>query len=287
MMRTMLVAAALAVASPAALANADHYIFGDEGVGFFVGLDGRPTVIGGAYNGLTNPNYNRISLLFDHSASSSPHYHGIGVYSYSGSAPLPVATDTNANNQIPESYTLLPPIALHPGAGIFSGALRSMADDGSDYSFLGMKSTQSLAGFTEGTTGFDLFNSSNGRYTGSLGAVEVGLQLISYTVGLRVGTESDVNVFDSGDTISLGNGDAIDFKPVFSVLAGAPMGTYTAGFRLVSMTDGTGIMDGGRFYINLAPVPEPGTYALMGLGLLAVGFAIHGNSRRARGMVAT
>lgn len=286
MMRTMLVAAAFAVASPAALANADHYIFGDEGVGFFVGLDGRPTVIGGTYDGRANPNYNRITWLFDHSASSSPHYHGIGAYSHTGPGALPVATDTNANNQIPETYTLLPPISLHPGTGIYSGAWRSVSNDGSEYSFLGMKSTQSLAGFAEGTKGFDLFNSSSGRYTGSLGATEVGLQLISFTEGLRVGTETDVNLFDNGDTISLGNGDAIDFKPVFSVLAGSPMGTYTAGFRFVSLTDDSTIMDSGRFYINFAPVPEPGTYALMGLGLLAVGFAIRGNSRRARSIVA-
>jgi hypothetical protein len=274
MFRRALLLVVLAGVAPAASANADHYIFGDEGVGFFIGIDNRATTVGGIYDGKPNPNYNRLTWLLDHSASSSPHYHGIGTYSYTGPAGLPVVVDTNTNNAIPESFTLLPPIALHPGSGIYAGALRTVSDDGSLYSFLGSKSTASLAGFDEGTPGFDLYHSSSDRYTGSLAGIEVGLQLISYTYGLRVGNESVVNLFGAGDTISLGNGDAIDFKPVFSVLAGAPGGTYTAGFRLVNLTDGSSIMDSGRFYVNFAPVPEPETYALLGLGLMAVGFAV-------------
>lgn len=274
MFRKALLWVVLAGVAPAASANADHYIFGDEGVGFFIGIDNRATMVSGIYGGKPNPNYNRLTWLFDHSASSSPHYHGIGAYSYSGPAELPVAGDTNSNNVIPESYTLLPPIALHPGSGIYAGALRSVSDDGSLYSFLGSKSTASLAGFEEGTVAFDLYHSSSDRYADSLAGIEVGLQLISYTYGLRVGTESVVNLFSAGDTISLGDGDSIDFKPVFSVLAGAPGGMYTAGFRLVNLTDGSAIMDSGRFYVNFAPVPEPATYALLALGLMAVGFAV-------------
>lgn len=282
MLRRVILAVALTAAVPSAFANADHYIFGSEGVGFFIGIDGRQTIAGGDYDGKPNPNYNRLTWLFDHSASSSPHYHGIGTYSYVGPAGLPVSIDTNANNAIPESYTLLPPIGLHPGTGMYAGALRSVSDDGSLYSFLGSKSTASLAGFAEGTVGFDLYNSSSGRYTDSLAGIEVGLQLISHTYGLRVGTETDVNVFDGGDIVSLGGGDSIDFKPVFSVLAGAPSGIYTAGFRLVNLTDGSSIMDSGRFYVNFAPVPEPETYALVALGLLAVGFAVR-RGRRGNG----
>jgi len=282
MMRNLLIAMAFAVAAPLAHSNADHYIYGAEGSGLFVGLDSRPTTVGGVYDGLPNPNYNRITWLFDHSASSSPHYHGIGAYSYFGPADLPVSTDTNTNNIIPEGYALLPPLGLHPGSGSYAGALRTVSDDGSLYSFLGMNSTNRLTSFAEGTTGFDLFHSSSDRYTGSLGNIEVGLQLISHTVGLRVGTETDVNIFDSGDTISLGNGNAIDFKPVFSVESGAAAGTYTAGFRLVNLTENSTIQGSGRFYVSLTPVPEPETYALMGLGLLGVGFAARRKARDAR-----
>ena len=38
----------------------------EEGIGFYIGLDTRLVNVGGTYNGLDNPNGNRITLLLEH-----------------------------------------------------------------------------------------------------------------------------------------------------------------------------------------------------------------------------
>ena len=238
----------------------------DEGIGFYIGLDTRLVNVGGTYNGLDNPNGNRITLLLEH----VDHYHGIGTYSLTGPAGLPTVVDTNSNNQIPEVSSGEEPLPLSSGAGLYAGTLRSAVGD-SEYSYLGMASTASLDGFPVASPEYVLYNSSAGRWAGSLAGVEVGLQLVSLTPGLNVGTDTDTNIFDGGDVYSLGDGAGIEFKPVFWVASDAPGGTYTAGFRLINLTDGSDVTDSGRFYINFAPVPEPETYALFGLGLLLLG----------------
>jgi hypothetical protein len=259
-----LCAAALLVAT-----SAHAELRRDEGIGFYIGVDTRVTNVGGIYNGTPNPNRGRLTLLLEH----VDHYHGIGSYSLTGPASLATVVDTNTNNQIPETFSGEDPLPLTPGTGLYAGALRSMVGS-SEYSYLGMGSTHSLTGFGPNDPMTVLYQSSGGRWTGSLTGVEVGLQLISYTVGLKVGTETDTDIFDSGDIYSLGDGTMIDFKPVFWVDDGATMGTYTAEFRLVNLSDGSDVMDSGRFYFNFAPVPEPGTYAMFGVGILMMGAAL-------------
>jgi hypothetical protein len=57
------------------------------------------------------------------------------------------------------------------------------------------------------------------------------------------------------------------------------MATYTAGFRLVDLSNNAEVMDSGRFYINFAPVPEPETYAMFGVGLVMMGAALRRRRR--------
>jgi hypothetical protein len=258
-----LVALALLLAPPAL---ADEGVRHDEGIGFYVGIDGRTTLTG-TYSGLPNPNLGRLTLLFDH----GDHFHGIGTYSLAGPAPHPNVVPTNSNNRIPEIYTGEAPLSLAPGGGLYDGRYRSMVND-SEYSFLGMASIQSLAGFGAGTPESTLFNSSGGRWNQPLDGVWVGLELLSATPGLHVGTESVLNLFSASNTVLLGAGNSFEFKPVYWVDGLAAAGTYSATFRLVDVMAGSLVGPSGTFSFDfqVTPVPEPGTYGMMLAGLLAM-----------------
>lgn len=251
----------------------------DEGIGFYIGLDGRMTIPSGGYAGLPEANAGRLTLLLDH----GDHFHGIGTYSYAGPAPHPAARDTNANNRIPEISSGEPGLSLSAGSGIYSGRLRSSVGD-SEYSYLGMASLQSLSGFAPGSDETILFNSSGGRWNGSLAGVTVGLKLLSASAGLTIGTESLTNLFSVSDTILLGAGSAWTFKPVYSIANGAAPGTYSAEFQLVNLNPLSNIGDSGRFYFDFAvaaaPVPEPEAYAMMLCGLGLIGLGLHRRARK-------
>lgn len=92
--------------------------------------------------------------------------------------------------------------------------------------------------------------------------------------GSRIGTETDIGIFESGDIHSLGSGDAIEFHPVFWVDAAVPKANQVAGFRFVDLGNGSEVMDSGRFHFVFAPVPEPETDALFGIGILLSGIAV-------------
>lgn len=260
-------------------AHAQAGVRHDEGIGFYIGVDGRTTIPSGGYAGLPEANAGRLTLLFDH----GDHFHGIGTYSYAGPAPHPAVRDTNANNRIPEVSSGEPGLSLSAGSGIYSGRLRSSVGD-SEYSYLGMASLQSLSGFAPGSDETILFNSSGGRWNGSLAGVTVGLKLLSASAGLTIGTESLTNLFSVSDTILLGAGNAWTFKPVYSIADGVAPGTYSAEFQLVNLNPLSNIGDSGRFYFDFAvaaaPVPEPEAYAMMlcGLGLIALG--VHRRARK-------
>jgi len=257
----------------------------DEGIGFYVGVDGRTTVPSGGYAGLPEANAARLTLLFDH----GDHFHGIGTYSYAGPAPHPALVDTNTNNRIPETFSGESPLSLTIGSGLYAGRLRSSVGV-SEYSFLGMASIQTLAGFASGSAEDILFNSGGGRWAGSLADVSVGLKLVSATPGLTVGTESVANLFSASDTILLGAGNTFEFKPVYSVDGTAATGMYSAEFQLVNLNPLSDIEDSGRFYFDFAvataPVPEPQTYAMMLCGLGMLGWSLRRQARKQKAKLA-
>lgn len=112
-MRLPLVFASLTSLAILASFNVSASVRHDEGIGFYVGLDGLATVASGTYAGLSNPNADRLTLLFDH----GNHFHGIGAYSYTGSAMVPDVLSTNANNRIPEVSSRENPLPLAARAG--------------------------------------------------------------------------------------------------------------------------------------------------------------------------
>lgn len=252
-----------------------------EGIGFYVGIDGRVTVPTGSFAGLAEANAGRLTLLLDY---GSNHFHAIGTYSYTGPAPHPGVRDTNRNNRIPEISSNEAPVPLTAGSSLYDGKLRSNVGF-SEYSNLGVTSIQTLAGFGAGSPENILLNSSGGRWASSLSGVTVGLKLLSATAGLSVGTESVSNLFSSSDTILLGHGNTFEFKPVYWVEGSAASGTYSAEFQLVNLNPLSPYEDSGRFYFDFsvatAPVPEPGAYAMMLCGLGMLGLAMRRRARKA------
>lgn len=260
--------AALALVTGAA-AHADF-------LNYYIGRDQRTTIPSGTYAGLPNPNFNRLTFLYAHTYVDNPannHYHGIGVYSYSGPSDEPVVVPTSGGNRIPEVYTQLPPLVLVPGTGPFEGLLVSgnttYSTSEQVYGNLQTASVQALAGYEAGTPQAILFHSTGGRWSGTLTGSDVELELVSKSGGLQIGTEAQPNLLNlPGDRISLGSGNEIDFTPLFWVSGDAPLGDYSAAFKLV---DTAGVLgDSGIFNIDFRVIPEPSAVLLLTLGIAAL-----------------
>lgn len=237
-----------------------------ELVGYYVGRDGRATFPTGTYAGLANPNFGRLTLLYNH----GDHFHGMGTYSYTGPAGSPTTLDTSTNNRLPEVSSLQPPLPLSPGAGPLYGDKLVSQHSALEYSDLTLNSMDALAGGDPGSEAAILFNSSGGRWNGSMAGSQVGLQLVSITPGLSVGSPDTLNLFENGNTYDLGSGSSLDLSLVFWTAANAAPGKYSAEFRLIDVGSG-GAGDSGRFFIDVAPVPVPAAVWLFGSALGAIG----------------
>lgn len=248
---------------------------------FYVGVDGLETIASGTYLGLPNPNHGRLTFLYNH----GNHYHGIGAFSHTGDnlGELTTVLDTNANNRVPETYTLQEPLKLILGEGTYAGKLVSAAMDGVVYSDLEMRNVHSLDGNPDDTEG--LFQSSNGRWSGDLwndnGHAHIHIELLSATPGLNVGTPNNPLAFQFGDA-HLGDGNEMfSFTPVLWVNEDAAPGTYSAEFRLVDLNGE--FEPSGRFYIDAQVVPEPSSVLLAALGAIAACGVVRHKRRQAVG----
>ncbi|MEH2191634.1 MAG: all3515 family Zur-repressed PEP-CTERM protein [Nostoc sp.] len=275
---SFLVVAPLVVSTAIAPALADDTHNHSDETSFYIGLDSLEVLSTGTYAGLENPNYNRLTFLYAHRNEDQPessHFHGIGAYSYSGSLDNPSINPTNTNNRIPESYSAQPPLTLLPGTGFYSGRLISTATD-KEYSNLTIETLASLETSKELDNQY-LFNSSNGRWQSSLEGANIGLQLASISSGLNIGNSAGVDIVKSvGDIYTIGSGDNFSFSPTFWTDATAPLGTYSASFKLVDLGNGTNpipFKDSGTFNFDfeVKAVPESSTIPALGIvGLLAL-----------------
>lgn len=233
---------------------------------YYVGIDGLPTITTGSYAGLPNPNHNRLTFLFNH----GDHYHGIGTYSYTGPASSPTVGDTNTNNRIPEISSAQPPLPLFPGEGSNAGRWISQPVDGLEYSETNAWGpTDLLQGFDPGSEEHTLFNSSGGRWTGSLAGRSLALEAVGLTPGLQVMDHTGTTILDSpGDIHPLGEGSTFLFQPTFFTTENA-LSLYTGSFRLVDLNNAT--RNSGVFHLDFTPVPVPAAAWLMlsGLGAMA------------------
>ncbi len=247
-------------------------------VDYYIGVDTRPNVIGGTYDGLANPNNGRLSFLFAHTFPETPannHYHGIGVHAHtgpnlgSGTAVAPQGT----NFQLPETFQNFAPMAMTMTAsGLYNGRLSLQADPAVPYSDLHFQASPMLAGFAAGTPEQILYNSSTNRWTGDMLGAVPALQLISLTTGLNIGSPSQLNILSNmNDTFTIGSGNTLDFRPIFWADPAATAGNYSARFRLVDLRAvGTPLPSSGEFVFNLRVIPEPGSALLAALTLCSL-----------------
>jgi PEP-CTERM motif len=247
--------------SLASVANADI-------AQYYIGYHNFSTLTSGTYNGLPNPNHDRLTFLYSH----GDHYHAKGGYSYTGPN-LGVGTAINdfngpfgSSNILPES-PLVNDIAMSPGSGVFSGMLRTGLNT-AEYNILEIRSVNSPSGFAPGSAEDILLNSSLGRWNGLLNSSPITMNFLSITPGLSIRDSSGSLLADTaGQSIVLGAGNSLNFTPVFTVADSTAIGTsFQAVFNL---TDGTGPRgDSGRFIFEVTAVPEPSSMALFGVAML-------------------
>ncbi|MBM4259681.1 MAG: PEP-CTERM sorting domain-containing protein [Deltaproteobacteria bacterium] len=248
---------------------------------YFVAVDSRTTVPSGTYAGLPSPNSERLTFLVAHSSDTDPatnHFHGIGTYSYSGPAGSPTINSTNANNNIPESFTGQPPLGLYPGTGADAGMYVNQPTPEEEYSNLTIESIQALNGFAPNSPEDYLFRSSGGRWMSSLADAVIHLVLVDITNGLHIRNETGSAILQSiGDHYLLGDGNNLMFTPTFWVDGSAPIGAkYSATFLLTDVGTANGhapFLDSGTFTLNFSPTPEPGTVVFLMSGIALLCFA--------------
>ena len=232
-----------------------------EPVSYYVGVDVMPNFTSGVYNGLPNPNYNRLTFLYAHVYPDNPannHYHSKGRYQLIGTPPN-VSTNVNPSNFLPEGA--LPPLLLTVGSGIYAGKyVAAPYTDTNDQNFafskLEIRNTEELAAAITNSSASILFNSSAGRWTGALTGADVHLVLEYLTPGLNVGSldATNIGLNNPEDDYHIGDG-LFSFTPVLWTEAHAAPGTYVAQFRL-SDESGT-FLDSGTFEFRVLVAPAP------------------------------
>lgn len=214
---------------------------------YYVGIDGRQTLVSGPYIGRTNPAFGRLQLFYAHQFPETPlnnHYHGIGAYAYVGDTNNPTIVETNANNRIPETYTGQAPLTLVPGGTNYPGKLVS-APTAEHYSDLTIRSVHTLrdhvaAGVTNawgwGSGPYVMFFSSGGTRTNPLAGSRVAWELVEKSPALHVGVVGDEGALKNpGDRVLLGEGDHWEAKPIVWADESTPPGSYYVRLRLVDL----------------------------------------------------
>jgi hypothetical protein len=281
----MKITSLLAALAVGAIALLNPVALRAELLGYYIGLDDRPLVIGGTYNGLPNPNFNSLSFLYAHSypvggvpnGPSSNHYHSKGTLVYTGpNLGAATAVIRSTSDFVPEGT--LPPIKLSLGTGIYANKLitnpyTDPLDPVTPFSDLEIGSTQSLAGFgpTDGET--YMFNSSSGRWDSPYNLAHLHIELISLTPGLNLGDATMLNVLSlPGDELHLTDpgteNESWGFTPVLWTDENAAPGIYEAKFRYFDEDGNYGST--GEVRIRTEVVPEPSTALLLlgGVGMM-------------------
>ena len=259
--------ATLAIAIAAVAAQAD-FIPENE---IFVGVDRLQTLATGTYAGLANPNFGRLALLYGHqydgSGANQPessHYHSKAIFTYSGPAASPTVV-RSAGYYLPEGAN--PPLSLLAG----SGALSAYAVSGLENRHFANTTLRPVSWLDrDGAESWEktTYESSAGRWKGSLGSANLALEVVDLTPGLSIlNLDGTVAANTTGALFGLGSGDFAT-TPIFGVDRSAA-GAYTAQLRLRDLNGNFGDSGVFEYRFQAQPVPEPASLAALGVGALA------------------
>jgi hypothetical protein len=279
----ILFACALAALSLATSAQAQYKIEPK----YSIGIDARSDLTG-AYTGLANPNYGRLTFLYAHTYADAPqdnHFHRLGAYAFTGPNLGASTATTFTNNTLPEGGVNR--LELKSGGSYYVSGL----DTSSEYEGLSITSlnrieptAQSSPTSPEGR----LYNSSilpatslnagQPRYAALnslLGSRTFALELVSRTPGLEIGTAAGISSFTNpGDRYTLGTASQLATDPFLPVFWSGVQQTeteqqFSATFMLVDLDTTNPLPSSGEFtyQFKLSAAPEPGSLAL---GLLAL-----------------
>lgn len=271
---------------------------------YMIGIDGRSDSTG-AYLGLPNPNYGRLSFLYAHTygpgdtnPSSSNHFHRIGAYAYTGPNQGASTATTYTNNFLPEGGVNR--LELKNSGGYYVSGL----DTNSSYEGLSITSLDRIepTALSNPTSpeGYLYYSSPNPNSSANPGQPRyaalnsqligrtLALELVSRSSDLQIGASAGLSLLTNpGDRYVLGNTTDLASNPFLPVFWSNINPTDTeqhlgATFKLVDLSPNNALPESGEFtfQFRVAAAPEPGSLAL---GLLALPALILVVRRRNRG----
>lgn len=256
---------------------------------YMIGIDARSDSTG-AYLGLENPNYGRLTFLYGHSYVATPeinHFHRLGAYAYTGPNLGAATAITFTNPTLPEGG--IERLDLRQAGGFWVSGF----DTDSEYEGLAITSTKSMeaAALANATSpeGYLYYssrlpatsaNAGLPRYTAlQPNAAQLALELVGISPGLNIGLNAGTSILSNpGDRYALGTGLDLasnPFNPVFwsSVPQTSSTQNFSATFRVVDLRSSGALPSSGNFTYNfrVAATPEPTSLALCLLALPLAG----------------
>jgi hypothetical protein len=261
------------------------YVSGQDN--YFVGIDTLTTLTSGAFAGQANPNFGKLTILYAHMypdsgspGAASSHYHAkssIRLYRDTVSGPIltsDTAVTVNAQgvltglvNYVPETSGTK--IRLGEGSGTFSGKYATgFLGNSTEWENMTFRPNAWLNRPGASLAEISTYNTSGGRYTGSLGTRTIGLRIESLSAGLEAWDVTGTTQYNVGQVISLGSGD-FRSAPIFATNTSMGQGvSLNALVRIVDLSDPT--VSSGTTEFRFATVPEPTSMAVLGIGAAAL-----------------
>jgi len=251
-------------------------------VKYYVSTDNLPTFTSGTYSGQANPNFGRLTVLYEHKDSSSPHWHTKGRLGLTGPALSPTVVTLSPAIQESQAttgnWTRLQQSNASDYGDFFGSSYHVSKAEAASNSPTASNFTFRSIEFLRGTLDpvkTTMLNSSSSRYALGIDPLShVHLELVSVSdpdLEVFVDAESSIGSLTVGDDFHVGDSNGWEFTPILAIananIVPNVSKTYTATFKLID--EDNLHLDSGNWTITVA-VPEPTSIA--GLGLLGAAF---------------